>query len=101
MQDPLNRSAFESHLNTTFHLLEEDGGTLELVAVEDKTPEGFPGEQFSLLFRGPLDAWLPQRTYPVEHPKMGRIDLFLVPVAEHKDGYRYEAFFNRSTLDDA
>ena len=76
-------------------MLQADGGDMELVEVTDKTPAGFAGTQFSLLFRGPLDVLLPQRIYPLDHPEMGRLDLFLVPVAQKKDGYRYEAFFNR------
>ena len=102
--DPLfSRSDFEDHLHSPFEL-ERPGAeplVLELIEVADKTPTGFPGEQFSLLFKGTLDAYLPQQTYALEHAQMGRLDLFLVPVDERKDGYRYEAFFNLATLDDA
>lgn len=52
-------------------------------------------ERFSVLFRGPLDAFLPQQTYPVEHPVLGAFDLFLVPVARDAKGFQYEAIFNR------
>ena len=102
MLDSLTITAFEPHLHTTFRLPREEAEplTLELVEVTDKTPEGFPGSQFSLLFRGPLDTLLPQRIYPLHHPEMGRLDLFLVPVGQKKDGYRYEAFFNHAAPDD-
>jgi hypothetical protein len=31
----------------------------------------------------------------VEHPEIGRFDLFLVPVDEDAEGRHYEAIFNR------
>ena len=51
-------------------------------------------EPFSLLFRGPLDVVLPQRIYPLEHPDMGRFELFLVPIGPDAEGMRYEAVFS-------
>ena len=102
MPEILTRASFEPHLNTTFRLIHS--GTepfdLELIEVVDKTPVGFPGEQFSLLFKGPSDRTLSQQTCPLEHPEMGHLNLFLVPVNQKKDGYRYEAFFNNAVLDD-
>ena len=102
MLESLTRTVFEPHLNTTFRLqLEEiDPLDLELVEVTDKTPERFSGEQFSLVFRGSPAVFLPQGTYPLEHPQLGRPALFLVPVDQRKDGYRYEAFFNSPAPDD-
>ncbi len=97
----LTRLSFEPHLGTTFRLQLEgaDPLDLELVEVTDKTPAGFSGEQFSLIFRAPV--FLAQQIYPLEHPAMGRLDLFLVPVDQRKDGYRFEAYFNLAALDDA
>lgn len=51
-------------------------------------------EPFSILFRGPADPILPQRTYAVEHATLGRFDLFLVPLGADDNGARYEAVFN-------
>ncbi len=31
---------------------------------------------------------------------MGHVTLFLVPIDQRKDGYRYEAVFNYAVLDD-
>ncbi len=54
-----------------------------------------PGnQQFSLLFRAPIDAPLEQRIYTVAHAELGRFDLFLVPVARDAAGVQYEAVFN-------
>jgi hypothetical protein len=52
-------------------------------------------ERFSLLFKGPLGLFLPQKMYPCRHEEMGVFDLFIVPVAQVKDGFVYEAVFNR------
>lgn len=102
MLDALTRASFELHLNTTFrlHLEDVDALDLELIEASDKTPERFNGEQFSLIFKGPPDPFLPQQTYTLEHAAMGRLDLFLVPVDQKKDGFRYEAYFNRAALEE-
>ena len=96
----LTRTAFAPYQNTTFHLSQETEDTppldLELVEVTDKTPEGFAGEQFSLIFKGPPDMPLYQQTYALEHEEMGEVALFLVPVGQQDDGMLYEAFFNRA-----
>lgn len=98
MREQLTRIAFVPHLDTTFRMnvVGEDSIDLVLIEANDKTPERFEGEQFSLIFKGPLDPFLPQQIYPLDHPAMGRLDLFLVPVDQQKDGFYYEAFFNRA-----
>lgn len=102
MDEKLTRVSFEPHLNTTFRVVHDglEQVDLELIEVADKTPAGFPGEQFALLFKGSSDLMLLQQTCTLEHPEMGQITLFLVPVAQKKDGYRYEALFNYGVLDD-
>jgi hypothetical protein len=74
-----------------------DGGTLTLTlrgvevladgaaAPERRTP-------FALHFRGPERPLLPQRIYPLEHPSLGTIELFLVPIGG-AGGAVYEAVF--------
>ena len=47
-------------------------------------------------FYGPADVYLPQYNYPLEHERMGRIAIFLVPVGRDDRGFRYEAVFNNS-----
>lgn len=51
--------------------------------------------QFSIIFLGPGDMFVPQGTYAVSHPEFGSADLFLVPVGVTPEGYQYEAFFNQ------
>jgi hypothetical protein len=36
---------------------------------------------------------MPQRIHPVEHDRLGRFELFLVPVGPDHIGMRYEAIF--------
>ena len=50
---------------------------------------------FSLVFIGPLHQFLPQRTYLIEHDKLGAFDLFMVPIGKDQNGFHYEAVFNR------
>lgn len=45
---------------------------------------------FSVVLRGPPAPLLPQDTYALRHPRLGPIDVFLVPIA----AARYEATFN-------
>jgi hypothetical protein len=37
---------------------------------------------------------LPQKTYPFTNPGMGKLSIFIVPIAREKDGVIYEAVFN-------
>ena len=46
------------------------------------------------LFRIPGETVLGQSTYTLEHPEIGRLDLFLVPVARDEQGVQYEAVIN-------
>ena len=48
---------------------------------------------FSIVFRGPMDAPIPQNIYEIEHEKMGILSIFIVPIGPDGDGLRYEAVF--------
>jgi len=96
MADNLNSQVFSEHLQTTFRLCVEGAVPLplELCAVT-QNDQGPRVEQFSLLFRGPLKPHFPQGTYTVEHEKLGKFDLFLVPLGPDSAGMRYQAIFSR------
>ena len=51
-------------------------------------------EPFSLYFRSGSQVVLPQRIYPIAHEAMGRLEIFIVPVAREPEGIVYEAVFN-------
>ena len=51
-------------------------------------------EPFSLVFRGPNDVMIPQSTYIITHEAFPEpLTIFIVPIARHDDGFRYEAIF--------
>jgi hypothetical protein len=92
----LTRDSFEPLLQARFALRLE-GGLLELELVELKSlgaSRGTHREPFSLIFRGPREHWFAQGTYPVQHPKLGTLPLFLVPVGPDAAGMmQYQAIF--------
>ena len=55
------------------------------------------GEKFSLLFRGDAIRPLGQNTYAFEHARIGRFEMFIVPIGREDQGQcHYEAVFHRS-----
>ena len=51
-------------------------------------------ESFSLLFHAPKQWRYPQCIYRLSHPKLGELDVFLVPLGPDEKGMRLEAIFN-------
>jgi len=49
---------------------------------------------FSLIFRTDSARQLAQGTYRIEFPKLGGLDIFLVPVGRNEQYCYYEAVFN-------
>lgn len=100
--ESMTRESFAENVNTKFRLAAEQGeaGEIELVEVSDMSRSG-AAERFSLIFRGALDFFLPQKTYRLEHERLGAFDIFLVVIAREADGFRYEAVFNRFAEDGA
>jgi hypothetical protein len=88
MADLANLTAddFEPLLNDRFIL---DDFEVELSEVNRGGQAGGSREQFSLIFNGGPSPPLPQGIRALEHPGVGRLELFLVPIAEG----RYEAVF--------
>ena len=87
-------ATFAAHLQSAFRAHHAQTTTeLALVEVSDgSTPRQVT---FSLLFRGPHQPRLAQQIYPFEHDRLGRFDLFIVPVKQDGHGLYYEAVFNR------
>jgi hypothetical protein len=97
MLEDVTKAMFAENVNTTFNLRQETGPAIPLELIELR--EGAPHpkfEQFSLLFRGPREASLPQRTYTVDHATLGMFLLFVVPIRQDDNGIYYEAVFSRS-----
>jgi hypothetical protein len=94
----LTLERFAPHVGTVF-IVVDDGRTLaELELVEataiptDSGDRGRP--PFSLAFHGPANPAFAQQTLQLEHPILGALGLFLVPLARDADGTHYEAIFN-------
>ncbi|MBN1668456.1 MAG: hypothetical protein JW862_15280 [Anaerolineales bacterium] len=94
MIDPLKYEAFSAQLNSTFkiHYGAEQPLEAELIEVK-QLGAARPGKEqpFSLLFRSQgADHYLIQQIYNFEHPELGVLDLFLVPLGPQGDAMLYE-----------
>lgn len=97
MLQDLTPSSFEAHLGTPFRIHFGGERPLEVVLCEVRPHEPHPGprsQPFSVFFRGPYPPVLPQQIYPVEHERLGTLQIFLVPVGPDGKGMCYEAVFN-------
>lgn len=90
----LSVSDFSSHLDAVFEM--QAAGAivpLKLAKAESVGQAVREGGAFSLLFVAPSGPFLPQAIYPVSHPTLGRLDIFLVPVGPVSGGNGYQAVF--------
>jgi hypothetical protein len=100
MPEQLHRQDFFACLHTRFQVLDDYAAAgeavceLELIEVseEKRAPRQ---EMFSVVFCGPMQRFLPQRTYRLRHECLGEQQLFLVPVGQDAEGFQYQAVFNR------
>lgn len=97
----LTHSQFVDRVSETFEVSGASVSAVTLVLAETSVsveaggtgPDGADRQQFSLVFRGPLDPFLPQGIYRLEHSELAAMDLFLVPIGPDSEGMRYEAAF--------
>ena len=71
----------------------DDVVPLILNKAEAAASAGRAGGAFSLLFVAPKGPWLPQATYPMKHPTLGTMEIFLVPIGPLAEGNGYQAIF--------
>jgi hypothetical protein len=85
---------FTPHLEAAF-AMQTAGGVvpLKLAKVDPAGNSGRAGGAFSLIFVAPKGPWLPQAIYPVTHPSLGIMEIFLVPIGPRQDGNGYQAIF--------
>ena len=97
MLETFTHATFEPHVGESFLLRAEPEPTLNVVLVEATLLPALARPDarapFSLVFRGPAGAILPQATYRLDHGTIGSFDIFLVPIAQDAGGVRYEAVF--------
>jgi len=102
----MSYATFARLLHSRFRVRGSDSAAVEIELLEATAHQ--PGREttqaqegrFSLVFAGPLDQFLPQRTYLFEHEKLGAFDLFIVPIGKDQNGFHYEAIFNRPAQPD-
>lgn len=87
----LTRALFAGVVGEVFLLGLGNGRLCEAMLQEVNGVEERP---FSLLFRLPLAAALPQGIYPLSREGFAEAELFLVPVGMDGNGRYYEAVFN-------
>ncbi len=87
---------FKPHIGESFSAkLPDDSLPLVLKEVEPLLQaEGMV--QFSIVFHGPRSQFLRQQMYELEHPALGTLAIFLVPIGETKDVFVYQAVFCRT-----
>jgi hypothetical protein len=92
----LNVEDFEPHRGESFRL-DAKGTTLELTLSEVQRLGAAlrDGGAFSLIFTaapaaGPI---APQAIYPIAHPALGTLELFVVPIQPKDGSQRYEVIF--------
>lgn len=85
---------FMPHRDTEFELTAA-GKTvlLKLVKIDHVGDSGRAFGAFSLLFAAPAGTALPQAIYPVAHPALGVMEIFLVPIGPLAGGPGYQAIF--------
>lgn len=92
----LTHAHFEPHLGSIFELELNQAEHLPLKLVQVQTsahvaPGGRRG--FSLIFSSDLQGAVPQATYRLDHPALGALDLFIVPIGRDGSGVQYQAIF--------
>ncbi len=90
---------FNACLGQRFTVTMEQQGEVQLELLDVKLANHFNSEPdarqpFSVLFRGPLEAMLPQQIYRIENEQLGELAIFLVPAGPDACGILYAATFN-------
>jgi len=90
----LKPADFEPHVGQAF-AIEVDGKQLELklAEVERLGAAMREGGAFSLLFLSAAGPSLPQGLYPMRHPALGTLELFVVPLGPKDGSNSYQVIF--------
>jgi hypothetical protein len=93
---PLLHQSFEIRMDGSDHT--EQPRAFDLIEVADlgdaTVADRDRRHPFSLVFREAGRAYLPQNIYRLDHPALGSLDLFLVPIGPDHQGMLYQAIFN-------
>lgn len=95
MSAQLQHDDFAQCLTDKFQVMDENAAPFDLELIQVSEEMVAPRQRvFSILFRGPLDKFMPQRIYKLKHHQLGVREIFLVPVSKDNEGYQYQAVFN-------
>ena len=99
MLDRLTVADFAPHVGKTFEIETGETRVAAELAWARNVGEEPPSESgrrraFSIALRTAPDVRLSQRIHAVQHPALGRLEIFLVPVQPDARGNLYEAIFN-------
>ncbi|MDD5698329.1 MAG: hypothetical protein PHH77_06905 [Victivallaceae bacterium] len=95
MSKKFNQPEFKKFLNKVFHAKLEDGSSCKLTLKEvTDVKETEMTRSFSLLFHGPKEKFLEQKTYKLGNNEYGEKQIFIVPVGESENAFHYQAVFN-------
>ncbi|HJS50918.1 MAG TPA: hypothetical protein VJ781_03375 [Pyrinomonadaceae bacterium] len=90
-----SRDAFSAAVTTSFDVSAGDHPPVEFTLVECNTLlDSETQETYSLLFRGPSGLPPVQGIYALENEKLGKLELFLVPIKRDEQGLYFEAIMN-------
>ena len=96
MEASLTHEEFSKNANTKFQVQIDENTPVELELTEISEIKLHPQqEEFTIVFRGPLDGFLGQGARNFTHDQMGQFELFIVPIRKDAQGFYYEAVFNR------
>ena len=95
MNELPGRDAFAENLHTRFQVVDAVPELLELELEQVSELHATRWQQtFSIVLQGPAERMLPQRTYRLQHPRLGELELFMVPVGRKGQSILYEVVFN-------
>jgi hypothetical protein len=95
MSEKFTQPQFKSFENKSFTAELEDGSTCELILKEvTDEKETDRTRSFSLVFHGPKNKFLEQKTYNIGNDDYGKENIFIVPVGETENAFFYQAVFN-------
>jgi hypothetical protein len=89
---------FNDHVNKDFIAATAQGDTaftlVEATALSKEVPAGLTRLPFVLMFHNRSELLFPQDIYTLQHPELGAVDIFLVPIERGTPGFVYQAVFN-------
>jgi len=92
----LSADEFEPFLGDSFVVSVDGAAPIDFVLTPVQRLAPRPGgrDPFSLFFHGPPAPLVAQGVHHLEHPTMGELDIFVVPIGADQDKIVYQAVFN-------